>query len=171
MNKLSRRDLIRCLAALAAYLPASVLLAAPTGKPGRKVSIRALGPYLDTLLPEDTTPSATQLGVDLEIVELIRGNKQLARVIILGCAWLDQQAREQGAGEFASLESTQQELIVTTAEGSATRSLPRVFFSVTRELACKHYYAHPESWPGIRYAGPPQPTGYPDYEKPPAGFA
>ncbi|MEE8495792.1 MAG: hypothetical protein V3S21_04870, partial [Xanthomonadales bacterium] len=75
--KLTRRDLLRWLAALAAYLPASVLLAAPTGKPGRKVSIRALGPFLDTLLPEDGTPSATQLGVDKEIVKHIRDNKRL----------------------------------------------------------------------------------------------
>ncbi len=167
VNKLTRRDLIRFLAALAAYVPASLLLAAPTGETTRKVSIRALGPFLDTLLPEDGTPSATQLGVDKEIVKRMRNNKRFVKILILGCAWLDQQARKLGAEEFALLEAPQQESIVTTAENSASRSLPLVFFSTTQQLAFQHYYAHPESWRDLGYAGPPQPKGFLDFAGPP----
>ena len=171
MKKFSRRHLIRTLATLAAYVPASWLLAAPTGDSGEKVSIRAFGPFLDTLLPQDGTPSATQLGVDKEIFERIRHNNRLVKMIVLGCAWLDQQARELGAGEFALLEAPQRESIVGTAEQSASRSLPLVFFSTMQQLAFEHYYAHTESWQGLNYAGPPQPRGFMDFDHPPAGPA
>ncbi len=169
MKNLTRRHLIRWLVALAAYVPASVLLAAPTGTPVRKkASIRALGPFLDTLLPQDSTPSATQLDVDKHIVTRMRGHNRLAKIVVLGCTWLDQQACEQGAEEFALLEAARQERIVTTAEASPPRKLPRIFFATTRRLAFRHYYAQPASWPGMRYAGPPQPIGYPDHADPPS---
>ena len=166
---ITRRDLLRLLVSLSAYLPASLLLAAPTVESTRTVSIGALGPFLDTLLPEDDTPSATQLGVDKEIIERMQRSKRLAKIVVLGCAWLDQQAGELGAEAFATLEATQHESIVTIAENSASRSLPLVFFSTTRQLAFQSYYAHPETWQDLNYAGPPQPKGFLDQAGPPVG--
>jgi hypothetical protein len=168
VEKLNRRALVRALVALAAYIPAPLLLATPAGDPGRTVSIRAFGPFLDTLLPQDTTPSATQLGVDQEIVGGMRGSKRRVKILVLGCAWLDKQARALGAGEFALLAAPQREAIVTSAERSAARSLPRVFFATTQQLAFERYYAHTESWQELGYDGPPQPRGFADFAGPPA---
>jgi hypothetical protein len=144
--RLSRRELLRALLGLATYLPTSFLLAAAGEPTTRKFSLSALGPFLDTLLPEDESPSATQLGVH---------------------RWLDQQAMALGAGDFASLQPEQREAIAGRAEQSAPRTLPSAFFRGVRAVAFESYYAHPESWPSLGFAGPPQPRGFMDYAGPP----
>jgi hypothetical protein len=171
MTKFTRRKLIRTLVGLVSYLPASVLLAAPTGKNAEdSESYRALGPYLDTLLPEDLTPSATRLGIDKVAIAQAGASKPFARLLTLGCAWLDAQAKEQGVQEFALLDPKARIAIVSQAEQAAMRSLPRAFFNQTRGFAFHHYYAHPASWKGLGYAGPPQPTGFPDHASPPSAL-
>ncbi len=167
MIRFTRRDLIRHLAALSAWLPASVLLAAPTGTSETDQELRALGAFLDTLLPPDLTPSATQLDVDKVIIARARANKPLQRLITLGCAWLDKQAKEQGTEGFTGLAQPGRDAIVSAAEKSPVGSLPRVFFEQIRSLAFYEYYARPETWPGMAYAGPPQPRGFPDFAQPP----
>jgi hypothetical protein len=119
--RLSRRELLRALLGLATYLPTSFLLAAAGEPTTRKFSLSALGPFLDTLLPEDESPSATQLGVDRAIVERLPGNSQMAGVVAMGCAWLDQQAMALGAGDFASLQPEQREAIAGRAEQTRGR--------------------------------------------------
>ena len=56
---------------------------------------------------------------------------------------------------------------VKTAEQSAERSLPRVFFKAVQYYAFEIYYAHPETWVSLGYPGPPQPMGFPNYAEPP----
>jgi hypothetical protein len=162
-----RRRFLRLLVALSSVVPASVLLAVPGGKSTRRISIKALGPYLDTLIPEDQTPSATQLGVDKSLLAVSRANSRFARLIALGCEWLDKQARDQGFADFSALDETAQQAIVAAAEGSPARSLPRSFFNSTRKMVFRYYYAHPESWRSLGYAGPPQPFGFLDFAQPP----
>lgn len=162
-----RRRFLRLLVAFSTFVPASVLLAVPTGKSTRKISIRALGPYLDTLIPEDQAPSATQLGVDKHLIAISRTNPRFARLIALGCEWLDKQGRERGVEDFAALDETMRETMVAGAEQSPAGSLPRSFFTSTHKMAFRQYYAHPDSWPSLGYAGPPQPFGFLDYAQPP----
>jgi hypothetical protein len=167
MIRFTRRELIRHLAALSAWVPASVLLAAPTGTGEADQELRVLGAFLDTLLPADTTPGATQLEIDKAIIGRTRANKSLQRLLTLGCAWLDSQARTQGSGEFTGLPQTGRDAIASAAEKSPVGSLPRVFFEQFRGLGFYEYYARPETWPGMVYAGPPQPRGFPDFTQPP----
>ncbi len=127
----------------------------------------AFGPYLDTLLPADESPAATGLGLDTIILTGARRNPKLTRVIELGCAWLDHQAAQRGAVDFTGLDETGRIAIVTTAERSAGRSLPRVFFTATRNLAFREYYAQPAAWKGLGYNGPPQPAGFPGHDRAP----
>lgn len=168
MTQFTRRTLVRTLLGLASYLPVSLLLAAPTGSASPEGALRALGPYLDTLLPEDSTPSATQLGVDRAFLERARANKRFEKFLTLGCRWLDRQAMERGADEFALLGQAAQIAIVAKAEQAKSRTLPRAFFNQTRSLAFHHYYAQAASWNGMGYAGPPQPSGFPDFAQPPS---
>ncbi|RPH92774.1 MAG: gluconate 2-dehydrogenase subunit 3 family protein [Lysobacterales bacterium] len=167
--RLTRRELLRALLGLAAYLPASLLLAAPLAPPETPAQPPALGPFLDTLLPDDGTPGATQLGVDQEVARHMREIPHMANLLVTGCLWLDQQADKLGAAEFAALDPGQRETVVRAAEQAAPRSLPRVFLAAVLDLAFRYYYAHPETWPGLGYAGPPQPRGFPDFAEPPQG--
>lgn len=167
---LTRRELMRALVGLATYLPVSVLLASPSGGSAGGVSIRALGVFLDTLLPADgASPAATELGLDAEILGLLRGNEKITKLVVLGCAWLDQQAVELGAEEFARLTDEQRVSVVTRAEQSAPRTLPHVFFAAMRDQAYRLYYAHAESWVDLGFPGPPQPRGYLGFARPPSG--
>jgi hypothetical protein len=83
----------------------------------------------------------------------MQNNRRMAQIVGMGCAWLDQQAAALGAEDFASLQPEQREAIVERAEQAAPRTLPR--------------YAHPDSWPSMGYAGPPQPRGFMDFAGPP----
>jgi hypothetical protein len=163
----SRRGFLRLVLALSAFLPAQLLMAAPVEKTRRRISIGALAPYLDTLIPEDSTPSASALGVDQAILKLARRRPRIARLVGLGCAWLDKQAGERGAKDFAALSELEREAIVALAEGSPARSLPRTFFAFTQQQAFSNYYAQPAAWQGLGFAGPPQPLGFLDFAEPP----
>ena len=162
-----RRRFLRLLVAFSAIVPVNILLAVPGGKSTRRISIRALGPYLDTLIPEDQAPGATQLGVDKTLIAVTQANPNFARLVALGCEWLDKQGRKQGSDDFASLDENARETVVAAAEKSPTGSLPRAFFASTHKMVFRHYYAHPESWRNIGYTGPPQPFGFLDYAQPP----
>lgn len=164
---INRRFLLKLLAALGVMLAQRVTLAEQLKQTPSRDSLRALGPLVDTLLPEDSTPAATQLGVDKALIDKARANRKFAEFLTGGCAWLDKAARERGADDFAGLDQAAREAVVTTAEQSSARSFPGAFFRMIRHHAFRHYYAQPASWRGLGYAGPPQPRGFPDHAQAP----
>ena len=127
---------------------------------------RTLAAYLDTLIPADASPSASQLGLHHRFLELGRRSSAFRRLLETGCDWLDKEAIRLGAGEFARLTEPKREALVAKAAGLGRRSGARRFFEATRDSAMRHYYSRPEAWPSLGYAGPPQPLGFPDYAKP-----
>jgi hypothetical protein len=163
-----RRNFLRILLTLAAGLPVRLSLAAP---PADKTMVRvrpgALVPYLDTLIPADSTPSASQLGTDQVIIALARRNEGIARLLDRGCAWLDQQAAERGAADFADLPQAGRDALIVLAEQSPAGSVPQAFFAFTQQQVFNHYYAQPAAWQGLGFDGPPQPRGFPDFAQPP----
>ena len=167
--RLTRRELFRALLGIATYLPAPLLLAAGKHSPEVPKAPPALGPFVDTLLPEDGTPSATQVGVDSEILRQMTANPRMSDVIVMGCLWLDQQADKLGAADFAALDPGLRVKVAGNAELASKGSLPRVFFDGVLDIALRHYYAQPSTWPGLGYSGPPQPHGFMDFSGPPSG--
>ena len=131
-------------------------------------SSETLKAYLDTLIPADETPSASQLGVDQWMLAKGRKDEGYQLALVVGTTWLDEQARERGARDFASLDLSARETVVARAAEADSESVENLFFEITRTDAFLHYYAQPESWRGITgYQGPPQPQGYTDYYLPP----
>ena len=122
---------------------------------------------LDTLIPEDETPSATQLGVTEALYTKLSGNRSFSRLLHGGCAWLDEQARWRGAAAFPALDDAGRDEILALAAAGETRSLPRDFFDRIRRLAFSEYYADPRGWRDLDYPGPPQRRGFTDYTRPP----
>jgi hypothetical protein len=126
-----------------------------------------LAAYLDTLIPADGTPGAVQLGVAEKIIAEAARDSSYRQRIDQGCGWLDQQAVKYGASHFAALSEAQREEVVDLAAGGQAGLMPLIFFDRTRDDAFFYYYAHPQSWPGLGYAGPPQPRGFMNYAEPP----
>lgn len=163
---ISRRAFLWGIVALAGLLPFRGVRGGPTAE--HRPSLKALGPFLDTLLPEDSTPSATQLGTHSALMEQAHQRRDVARLLELGCGWLDTEARERGATDFAELDEAGREAIVTVAERSPSYSVARAFFNFTQSEAFRYYYAQPAAWSGLGFSGPPQPMGFLDFAKPPA---
>jgi hypothetical protein len=125
-----------------------------------------LGAWLDTLIPADETPSATQLGVDRMMLAAERNDPDYRIVLEFGRKWLDAQARARGAVDFAALDEAGREAVATLAAGAG--DAPEYYFYLsTREEAFAFYYARPGSWQGMGYRGPPQPLGHMDYTRKP----
>lgn len=140
--------------------------AASGGGPGADTRLRA---YVDTLIPADETPSGTALGVHVKLAKVADGQPDYRRLLDLGLAWLDREARARFGRGFAQLSEGEREQVVGAAAQAPYDALPRVFFERTRADAYFHYYGRRESWRGIRgYRGPPQPLGFVDFTKPPA---
>ena len=142
----------------------SVRAASPASTPATGYT---LGAWLDTLIPADETPSATQLGVDRLLIVAASDNRDYRTLLAFGQIWLDSQARLRGAPDFAALDAGGREAVATQAAGARAGSALRRFFDVTRQDTITRYYQQPGSWPGLGYSGPPQPLGHPDYTRSP----
>lgn len=163
---LGRRSFVFLLAGLGFWAKnaAAAVIGAPTGRP---YPLTAFAPYLDTLIPRDVTGSASDFGIDRKIIDHASKNKRHIRLLRAGCQWLDLEARKLKAEGFAALDTASQEVIVARAAEARERSLPRVFFNVTRDDALQRYYSDPRSWQTLGFAGPPQPAGFLDHAEAP----
>lgn len=127
--------------------------------------------FLDTLIPADETPSATQAGVADMIQSRADKDERYRQFLEQGCAWLDDQARHTGAASFGALKQPARDKIVGRAELEPAGTLPRKFFEQTTEVCFYLYYSRPESWKGLGYNGPPQPRGFMNYTQAPKARA
>lgn len=124
--------------------------------------------YIDVLLPEDETPSASQLGVDIEIIERTTRHPSYNQLLVAGVTWLDKTSDEKfTVPEFVLLSLEQQENIITSMVSARKYSIERLFFEQIRKDSFQFYYAHPESWPGLGFEHSPQPFGFIDYASEP----
>lgn len=128
-----------------------------------KKMLSAMPAFLDTLLPEYDSPSATQLGADRQLLNYAATVDNYLRLLQLGCQWLDQQALSTGNKTFAQLSPEIREDIVRAAEASPENSVQRLFFERVKSDIFRFYYTNPASWPAIGFNGPIQPIGFPDF--------
>lgn len=150
------------LTAAAGYIPRGIAEGFVT-----RQALRSLPAFLDTLLPEDEAPSASQLGIDRELTAHATGIENYLRLLQLGCQWLDQQAARRSNLSFWQLDLQGREAITNTAENASGDSLQKLFFDRVKSDAFTFYYSNPASWVAIGFAGPPQPGGYLDFAAPP----
>jgi hypothetical protein len=129
---------------------------------------RTLEALLDTLIPEDATPGALQLGVAEKLKTKSVGENQYRRLIKKGCAWLNSMAGNINSKSFTTLKEEDRDSVIMKALKSDIGSMQRIFIQQMRADAFYHYYGHPGSWTQLGYNGPPQPNGFPDYYKPPS---
>lgn len=166
--KTSRRRLLKFSLLGGIMAAARGVFAAPMGVTlSPPDPLKSLPAFLDTLLPEDgTSPSASALGVHHRVVDGVRSSRG-RRLMAWGCAWLDREARRQGAADFTSLPQSARDAIVARAEAAPQDRGEYIFFDSVRTDAFRHYYSNPGSWPTLGYDGPPQPVGFPDHASPP----
>ena len=163
-----RREFLKIgTAAIPAILPASISAAVSfrAGAAIKKRRLSALVPYLDALLPGESTPNASQLGIHEHLVDHALTVPTYVELLSLGCGWLNGQAGPMA--NFADLGEAARVRLITLMERSSEGTLERQFFDRTLSDAMQFYYAHPRTWKALGFAGPPQPAGFPDYRQPP----
>jgi len=131
----------------------------------RAALLRAL---LDTLLPGDGAelPPATALKVDVGVLREIARSERFADIVAAGLDWVEAEAARAG-GRFAELDVDTRENIFATGFAAERGGPAQAFLHRLRLRAFRAYYTQPESWAGLGFTHPPQPFGYPDYDKPP----
>ncbi len=120
--------------------------------------VRTLGAVLDTLLPADEfSPSASDLGLEIEMERLIAGNDLLIRLFTIALDWLN----SVDDRPFQDLDAARKVEILTAMAASDYNQVPGRFFHIVRALAMELYYARPEAISGFPLEIAPQPAGYP----------
>lgn len=159
---ITRRTL---LGGLLGLLPLRPAVALPQTEAGP--SLITLGAFLDTLLPgDDLSPAASALGIPRALLGDARTGSY-ARLLGIGCAWLDAQGRKRYGAPFAALTEAQRVTVVVAAEAAPAGRPEQVFLTAVLADCHRRYYSDPRSWPALGYAGPPQPMGFPDHDQPP----
>jgi hypothetical protein len=162
-----RRNLLKHFVTGAAAL--SCCIAAPNAVSAVFVSnmrLSLLPVFLDTLIPEDSTSSASQLGIHEQLIRHARDIQNYTRLLELGCEWLDGQANALYGKGFINLGMNQRIRVVKIAEATEKHWMQRVFFDRVRQDVFSFYYSQPVSWTGLIITVPPQPFGYARYDKP-----
>lgn len=168
---LQRRSLLQIPVAVAASpAVATELLPKPSATaPDLAGRATTLAAFVDTLLPAwEDSPAASSLGVPARILTVAGRRPPYAGLLSAGCNWLDAAARARHGSAFADLAPADREAIAAAAETSARGSGPAQFFAIVHRHAMELFYSHPDAWPALAYAGPPQPIGFMDYADPPA---
>lgn len=123
--------------------------------------------FIDTLIPEDQTPSASGLGLDKKLIAHAQTVHNYLSLIALGCQWLDEHAQTIAQVPFSRLSSEQRQRVVSLAEMSTNGSIAKQLFDHVRADLFNFYYSHPTIWPSLNLHGAPQPYGYLDYAQAP----
>ena len=131
-------------------------LATPAPAPDFRTTLTA---FLDTLIPADAaSPSASEAGVTDRLMAEAGRDPTYARLIQVGCRWIDVQT----GGEFAGAPEAARILVAEWMSKAALDTPPRRFFDLVRDHALALYYTVPASWRGSPFERPPQPIGYPE---------
>jgi hypothetical protein len=168
IENIKRRQLLRLalgagLLASSAALLKSILWPAALGAD----DVAALEGFADTLLPADELPAATSLGVPRALAKKAATDRQLRRLLRLGLDWLDSAARARFGRSFVGLSESERNQVLSDAATAPQGSTERVFFDRARIELFTLYYAHPQTWAGLRASFPPQPIGFLDFASPP----
>ena len=146
-----RRALVMMLSAgLAPLLPRM-------GKAAVSQDLSSLGAVLDTLFPADALcPSATQLGVDIKILDALGSEGPLLLLFKLAIDWMD------GLHDrpFGDLPTAQQAEIIEAMASSDFNQIPGRFYHIARALTFEFAYAEPDVLGGLPLHSSPQPAGY-----------
>jgi Gluconate 2-dehydrogenase subunit 3 len=145
------------LTALAAGLTGPALVSALEAAE-ESVDAETLAAYLDTLLPADAvSPSASQLGIGAEMLDIAATVPLFSKLLALGTAWLN----KTGRGPFHALASQDQARVVAWMNAADRDQIPGRFYLLVRQTAVELYYSRPEITVGFDLNPAPQPAGYP----------
>lgn len=122
---------------------------------------------VDLLVPRDETPGALDLGLHRQVLGSMAADASLALAYAEMLQVLDREAWARHRGHFLGSDASVQQAMLEQLS-QAPPSAPGVRgFILLRQQTMQLYYAQPQAWPSLGFAGPPQPLGFMDYAEPP----
>ncbi len=163
---MKRREFIKNGLQLASLLSVVKHANANTARFKKDTPSSELSAFIDTLIPEDSTPSASQLGLEQKLIHLADGIENYPKLLSLGREWLNLQSEASYKRQFTDLTNTQMISVVQLAENNPAHSISNLFFNRVKMDLFSLYYTEPLSMGGLAINSPPQPDGYMNYTKP-----
>jgi hypothetical protein len=121
---------------------------------------------VDTFVPRDQSPSASDLDIHQRLLELALGIPNYPDLLTQGLGWVNNIAKRLHKKPFADLSPKLRDDTLKLAVSQPSGTLPQVFVSRTRNDTMALYYADHRAWVGLGLDGPIQPAGYPDHNLP-----
>lgn len=123
---------------------------------------RALEPFLESLLPEGSLPGYRTSGLLQELVGRFGPGTGRHRFAVELLTRLDSVATRMHRRPFSALELQDRTNVLAELE---EEDLPG--FILIRSDAHDLHYSHSAVWTALAFHGPPQPTGYEDFDRAP----
>ncbi len=120
----------------------------------------------DVMFPGEGLPSASALGLPDRVLDLFSAAPELEALITKGVDFLDARAAVQGASNFIALEDSRRLAAVDAAFASGNSELQQFVLALRFHLGTA-YYTEPTIKAVFPYAGPPQPSGFADFQDKP----
>lgn len=169
-GKFISRRLVLKLLSLAPLYWEQACAGLPGALPPSSGSRSILAAILDILIPRDTTPSASDLGLDLSIMSLAEQVPRYPELIEQGLLWFESTCVKSFNKSFTDLQSNTQNRIVEVAFSQPEMTLPRVCIERLRDDTMTLYYHNNVTWKETGIIRPIQPVGYPEHNEPPKEF-
>ena len=132
-----------------------------------QVSTTDISTIVDTFVPRDRTPSASDLRIHYRLLELASGISNYPELLDQGMVWINNISKRLHSGVFRDLSPKLRDEVLRLAFSQPAGTLPQVFVSRTRNDTMALYYVDQRARTGLGLDGPIQPGGYPDHDKPP----
>ena len=117
----------------------------------------------DVMFPGDGLPSASALGLPDRVLDVFSAVPELQTLVAKGVNFLDARAAVQGALNFIALDDAHRLAVVDAAFASGDGELQQFVLALRFHLGTA-YYTEPTIKAAFRYAGPPQPNGFADFQ-------
>lgn len=161
-----RRELFRRLTGLLLLSSADLLSPRQVARARDSDVGGTVSAIVDHLVPAADLPGAVALAIDRQILATSDADPEFSALLLNGIRWFDIAAGDLRALNFRDLAAAEQRSLLERAEQGDVSDGALLFASLRRKTMLL-YYAHPRVVAAFSYAGPPQPDGFPDFEKPP----
>lgn len=163
---LSRRGLLEVLLAGIAFLAGRFSIqsshpTAPAGPPAEEFTA-SVEAFLQSLLPDGRLPGYRTSGILAPLLGQFAPGTHRHRFAVELVQRLDLVARRIHRRSFRELKPGDRAMVVTEVERDEVPG-----FILLRSAALELHYSHADVWTALSFPGPPQPSGYQDFDRAP----
>lgn len=118
-------------------------------------------------LTEAIMPGAEKVGVHEKLRLIAFRGADARKMSMTALDAMEDFSMKQYGRSFYLLRESEKDAVLTWMDGLPDDHIVHYFFERYRQTVIAHYYTNTDVWKTLKYNGPPQPKGFPDYHLPP----